>query len=57
MFTFHDLEMKYGPVVAYQCLVEIERASFIEPLIEADPEDRLASAIAAQDGVLQLQAA
>jgi len=57
MFTFHDLEMKYGPVAAYQYLVEIEKAARVRPDTAVDPEARLANALAVQDSALELQAA
>lgn len=57
MFTFHELEIKYGPAAAYQCLVEIEKAAQIRPETGGDLEARLANALAAQDSVLELQAA
>ncbi len=50
MFTFHDLEMRFGPAMAYQCLVEIEKAARLRPCeFDVDPEARLAAAIRAQD--------
>jgi hypothetical protein len=51
MFNFNELEMKYGAVIAYQCLTEIERASRIPSweMTHVDPETRLANAIRAQD--------
>jgi hypothetical protein len=62
MFSFHDLEIRHGPVVAYQCLAEIEKAARIRPsaMTGIDPETRLANALRAQDAmrsVLELQAA
>jgi hypothetical protein len=57
MFTFYELEIKYGPAAAYQCLVEIEKAAQIRPETGDDLEARLANALAVQDSVLELQAA
>ena len=53
MFSFHDLEMRHGPVVAYQCLAEIEKAARIRPseMTGIDPETRLANALRAQDAM------
>lgn len=53
MFTFHDLEMKYGTAAAYQCLVEIEKAASINVETGIDPEARLAYAIWLQDNPAQ----
>jgi hypothetical protein len=51
MLSFHDLEIKFGPAVAYQCLAEIEKAARIPSwkMTEIDPEARLANAIHMQD--------
>ena len=51
MFSYHELVMKYGPSVAYQCLTEIERATHIPSWTVSgiDPETRLANAIHEQD--------
>jgi hypothetical protein len=53
MLSFHDLEMKFGPAVAMQCLAEIEKAARIPSwtMNEIDPETRLAMAIHAQDAL------
>lgn len=53
MENFNDLEMKYGPGVAYQILVEIEKASKIQSwaVSNIDPEVRLANALRAQDTI------
>ncbi len=50
-FTFHDMELKYGPVVAYSCLVEIEKAANIRSSerVAMDRELRLRLAFKAQD--------
>lgn len=51
MLSFHDLEIKFGAVLAMHCLTEIEKAARIPSwtMIEVDPETRLANAIIAQD--------
>ncbi|MGB9154763.1 MAG: hypothetical protein WCD70_16955 [Alphaproteobacteria bacterium] len=51
MLSFEELEVKYGEVLAYQYLVEIERAAHIPSgkMKNIDPEIRLANAICVQD--------
>ncbi|HEU0118285.1 MAG TPA: hypothetical protein VFR09_06595 [Alphaproteobacteria bacterium] len=51
MFSFHDLEMKFGSVAAYQFLAEIEKAARIPASgrTDIDPETRLADALRVQD--------
>jgi hypothetical protein len=51
MISFHDLEMKFGPALAYQFLIEIEKAARIEAeqITGLDPETRLANACRVQD--------
>lgn len=51
MLSFHDLEMRYGAVVAFQCLTEIEKASHIRSceVSGIDPEQRMHNAITIQD--------
>ena len=51
MISFHDLEMKFGPALAYQFLMEIEKAARIEAahIDGLDPETRLANACRVQD--------
>jgi len=50
MFSFHDLEMRFGSPVAWQCLAEIEKATNLYfPVLFLDPEIRLAMALKAQD--------
>jgi len=51
MLNFHILEAKYGVSVAYDLLLQIEKASHISSWekTEIDPETRLANAIHAQD--------
>ena len=53
MLNFNELEMRYGTVIAYQCLTEIEKASRIpsREMMHVDPETRLANAIRAQDSL------
>jgi hypothetical protein len=55
MLSFHDLEMKFGPALAYQFLVEIEKAARIEAksITGLDPETRLANACRAQDAMVE----
>ena len=55
MLSFHDMEMKFGVALAYQCLTEIERAARISPrqMTGIDPEIRLANAIRAQDSMFE----
>jgi hypothetical protein len=51
MFSYDELEMKYGSALAYQCLIEIEKVTHISSrmVAEVDPETRLANAIRLQD--------
>ena len=51
MLNFNEMELKYGPAMAYQCLVEIEKAACIPSwtVNGIDPETRLANAIRIQD--------
>ena len=51
MPSYQEMEMKFGPAFAYQCLTEIEKAARI-PLgrvLALDLETRLANALRAQD--------
>ena len=54
MFTYHDLEMKFGGPGAYHVLVEIEKAARIPSwqMTSLDPEVRLANACLAQDAMI-----
>jgi len=58
MLNFDTLEMKYGSSVAYDLLLQIERASQLPSwkMTEIDHETRLANAIYAQDAVCQTAA-
>lgn len=51
MPSFHDMEMRYGPAAAYQCLTEIEKVAGVSSweMIEIDPEIRLSNALRMQD--------
>lgn len=51
MLRFHDLEQKFGGVVAYHYLLELEKAANIESwdMVAVDPETRIANACRAQD--------
>jgi len=51
MLSFHEMEIKFGGVAAYQVLTEIEKTANIPSwdMAEVDPETRLANAIYAQD--------
>jgi len=51
MLSFYDLEMKFGPALAYQFLIEIEKAARMQAaqINGLDPETRLANACRAQD--------
>lgn len=53
MLNFNEMEMKYGSAVAYQCLVEIEKAARIASHLvhHLTPEIRLSNAIRAQDAL------
>lgn len=53
MLNFNELEMKYGSVIAYFYLKEIETAAGIQSvrMTGVDPETRLANAIRAQDAM------
>jgi hypothetical protein len=55
MFTFHDLEMKFGSPAAYHVLMEIEKAARIpsSQLMTLDPEVRLTNACRVQDAMMQ----
>ncbi len=48
--SFSQLADRFGEVIAWHCLTEIERASGMRPQWQiADPEMRLANALRAQD--------
>lgn len=50
MFNFDQLVSRYGEIMAWQCLAEIEKAASIPPQQHIDdPEVRLARALRAQD--------
>ncbi len=51
MLSFSEMEVKFGGVVAYHCLAEIEKTANIASwqMAEMDPETRLANAIRIQD--------
>jgi hypothetical protein len=51
MPNYQDMEMKFGPALAYQYLTEIEKAARIPygKIMALDPEARLANALRAQD--------
>jgi hypothetical protein len=53
MSSYQELETKFGPAIAYQCLTEIEKAARIVPwtVMALDPETRLANAIRVQDSL------
>ncbi|MDD4616155.1 MAG: hypothetical protein PHW76_03440 [Alphaproteobacteria bacterium] len=50
-FTFEDMAARFGEIVAYSCLQEIERAAGLVPtlMIGIEPELRLVSACRIQD--------
>lgn len=51
-FNFDQLVSRYGELMAWQCLAEIERAAFLHPQQHIDdPETRLANALQAQDSL------
>jgi hypothetical protein len=49
LLTFHELEVRYGPDLAHQYLVEIERNAAIDPeeMLDVDPQMRLDNALKA----------
>jgi hypothetical protein len=51
MPSYQEMEMKFGPAIAYQCLTEIEKAARIPSwkVMALDLETRLANAIRTQD--------
>ena len=51
MLTFHELETRFGPVLALEYLAEIEKSAAIAPARMAgiDPELRLRAAFTIQD--------
>lgn len=51
MFSFQEMEVKFGPAIAYQCLTEIEKAARIPSwkVTALDLETRLANALRIQD--------
>lgn len=51
MFSFHDLEMRWGAAAAYHYLLEAEKAARIHSahMAAIDPETRLRNAVRAQD--------
>lgn len=51
MLNFSEMEIKFGGAVAYQYLVEIEKAAGIasHQMSMMDPETRLAHALRVQD--------
>jgi hypothetical protein len=51
MPSYQDMELKFGPALAYQYLTEIEKAARIPfgMIMALDLETRLANAIRAQD--------
>ena len=50
--TFEKLASRFGEVVAYHCLEQIERAAHMQPRwIVSNPEIRLAEALRAQDAM------
>lgn len=55
MISYYDLEQRRGPAFAYQCLLEIEKATRIrsDEVLTLDPEERMARAIDAQDRLCQ----
>jgi hypothetical protein len=51
--NFDQLVSRYGELLAWQCLAEIERAALLRPQQEiADPEIRLANALRRQDDMI-----
>jgi hypothetical protein len=53
-FNFHQLVSRYGEVLAWQYLAEIERAASLPPQHENDdPEARLAHAQRIQDSMFE----
>ena len=51
-FNFDQLVSRYGAVIAWYCLAEIEKAASLHPQREIDdPEIRLARALKAQDAM------
>lgn len=51
--NFDQLVTRYGEIMAWHCLAEIERAALLKPQQEvADPEIRLAHALRAQDKMI-----
>jgi hypothetical protein len=51
--NFDQLVSRYGELLAWQCLAEIERAARLRPQQEiADPEIRLANALRTQDDMI-----
>ncbi len=55
MFSFQEMERKFGTAAAYHCLLEIEKAARIptENVMGVDPETRLRNACLAQDVMTQ----
>lgn len=57
MLNFHGLELRYGYVMAYELLLQIEKAARIASwsLFAVDPEIRLANALRVQDAMAAAQ--
>ena len=53
LLSFNNLSNKFGEIIAYQYLTEIEKAAHIRPssMTGIAPEIRLANAIRAQDAL------
>lgn len=51
LLSFDNLVCRFGEVIAWHCLIEIERAAGIRPCLSysANPECRLAHALSLQD--------
>lgn len=54
VLNFEALIQHFGETVAYQCLVEIEKAARIQSwrMAEIDPAERLERALQAQDAAM-----